>query len=336
MEKKKILVVALGRIGDLVLITPIFPALKQDNPQHEVHVLAGRNNYKTIAHHPFIDKIHVYRKTPLSTLGLLYEIRKQRFDLWIDPKDHRSSESRLFVRLCGPQTSIGFNDEKHRFFSHSVVDAAEHYGVHMTVRALRVLEPLGVYSEKNQPVLAVDDASRRLLREFLDRHDVQRYCYVNISATDPARHWTTDNWIAFIKVLEEEGRKVVLCCTPADDANGRAILENTKNTVLYRTPSIDYVLAAVQAAELVITVDTSIVHIASAFNKPILSLHANMYREYSKYRPLSDIAHMVMAPAENALVPEIPFALVIDGYRDVCERMEALRDETANAGLQRT
>ena len=100
--------------------------------------------------------------------------------------------------------------------------------------------------------------------------------------------------------------------------------------------AIETAKAAVQAAELVITVDTSIVHIASAFNKPILSLHANMYREYSKYRPLSDIAHMVMAPAENALVPEIPFALVIDGYRDVCERMEALRDETANAGLQRT
>jgi ADP-heptose:LPS heptosyltransferase len=328
MNKKKILVVALGRIGDLVLITPIFPALKQDNPEHEVHVLAGRNNYKTIAHHPFIDKLHVYRKRPLDTLKLLYKLRKERYELWIDPKDHPSSESRLFVRLCNPPTSVGFNDSKHRLFSHSVTGAAEHYGVHLTLRALRALEPLGIRSTNSRPVLAVDEASSRSLREFLTRNKMDSYCYVNISATDPARHWTTEHWIAFIKVLEEEGRDVVLCCTPADDAHGRAILAATKNTVLYRTPSIEYVLAAVHAAELVVTVDTSIVHIASAFNKPILSLHANMYREYSKYRPLSDIAHMAMAPCENALVPEIPFALVLDGYRAVRQRMDAQKQGT--------
>jgi len=56
---KRICIVQLGRIGDLLLITPLFSALKAANPHSELHLLAGRNNYKIVEGNPFIDRAWV-------------------------------------------------------------------------------------------------------------------------------------------------------------------------------------------------------------------------------------------------------------------------------------
>jgi ADP-heptose:LPS heptosyltransferase len=90
---------------------------------------------------------------------------------------------------------------------------------------------------------------------------------------------------------------------------------------LYPTPSIIDAVTAVAYADLILTVDTSIVHIASAFNTPIVSLHPNIYRVYSKYRPLSDKARCVMALGEGAIVPEIPLEMVLREYHSLREEL---------------
>ena len=322
MKPQKILVVALGRIGDLVLVTPIFRALKQDNPAHEVHLLAGRNNHQLVRTHPFIDKVHVYTKKPLSTLKLLYTLQTTRFDLWIDPKDHPSRESRFFARIGRAGISIGYNDpNKSRVFTHSVRPHTEQLGVHASIRALHALKPLGIYAEDKRPVLTVDPESVQRLQAFLRAQGLPPcYYLVNISGAIPDRTWQTEKWIDLInRIGKRDNRHFLLCCLPRDRAQAEHILEHTANTSLYPTPSIIDAVTAVAYADLILTVDTSIVHIASAFNTPIVSLHVNIYREYSKYWPLSDKARCLMALGEGAMVPEIPLEMVLHEYHSLRE-----------------
>ena len=202
MKRQKILVVALGRIGDLVLVTPIFRALKQLDPIPEVHLLAGRNNYRTVQAHPFVDKVHVYTKKPWSTLQLIYTLRTTCFDLWIDPKDHPSRERRLFARIGHYRTAVGFNTPgKPRVFTHSVIPDTEQLGVHMTTRALRVLEPLGIHAQDAGPVLGVDPQAAQRLCAFLKEHAVSTYYLVNISGAISDRTWQTEKWIGLINTI---------------------------------------------------------------------------------------------------------------------------------------
>ena len=323
MKRQKILVVALGRIGDLVLVTPIFRALKQLDPTPEVHLLAGRNNYRAVQAHPFVDKVHVYTKKPWSTLQLIYTLRTTCFDLWIDPKDHPSRESRLFARIGRYRTAVGFNTPgKPRVFTHSVIPHTEQLGVHMSTRALRVLEPLGIHTQDARPVLGVDPQAAQRLCEFLKEYAISAYCLVNISGVAiPDRTWQTEKWIGLINTIAKESKgDFLICCLPRDYVQARHILQSTASTRLYETSSIIEAVAAVARADLVLTVDTSIVHIASAFNKPILSLHANIYREYTKYRPLSQHSRCVMAVKKGATVGEIALERVLGEYR-------SLRDE---------
>jgi ADP-heptose:LPS heptosyltransferase len=325
MKPQKILVVALGRIGDLVLVTPIFRALKQDNSAHEVHLLAGRNNHQLVRAHPFIDKVHVYTKKPLSTLKLLYTLQATRFDLWIDPKDHLSRESRFFARIGRAGISVGYNDpNKSRVFTHSVRPHTEQLGVHASIRALHALKPLGIYAADTRPVLTVDPESAQRLQAFLRAQGLPpSYYFVNISGAIPDRTWQIEKWIDLInRIGKRDNRHFLLGCLPRDRAQAEHILEHTANTSLYpTTPSIIDAVTAVAHADLILTVDTSIVHIASAFNTPIVSLHPNIYRVYSKYRPLSDKARCVMAPGEGAMVPEIPLEMVLREYRSLREEL---------------
>ncbi|MGH8659352.1 MAG: glycosyltransferase family 9 protein [Gammaproteobacteria bacterium] len=324
MKRQKILVVALGRIGDLVLVTPIFRALKQLDPIPEVHLLTERNSYRAVQAHPFVDKVHVYTKKPWSTLQLVYTLRTTRFDLWIDPKDHFSRESRLFARIGRYRTAVGFNRPgKPRVFTHSVIPHTEQLGVPMSTRALRVLEPLGIYAQDARPVLAVDPQAAQRLCEFLKEHAVAAYCLVNISGAIPDRTWQTEKWIDLINTIARESDGYFLiCCLPRDYVQARQILQSTAKTCLYETPSIVEVIAAVAHADLVLTVDTSIVHIASAFNKAIVSLHANIYREYTKYRPLSQHSRGVMAAKEGATVGEIALESALGAYRSLRQELK--------------
>ena len=321
MKRQKILVVALGRIGDLVLVTPIFRALKQLDPTPEVHLLAGRNNYRTVQAHPFVDKVHVYTKKPWSTLRLIYTLRTTRFDLWIDPKDHPSRESRLFARIGHYRVAVGFNTpSKPRVFTHSVIPHTENLGVHMTTRVLRALEPLGIYAQDARPVLGVDPQAAERLSEYLKEHALSTYCLVNISGAIPDRTWQTEKWIGLLNTIASESDcHFLICCLARDRVHARQILQSTANTRFYESSIIE-VIAAVARADLVLTVETSIVHIASAFNKPILSLHPNIYHNYTKYRPLSEHSRCVRAAKEGATVGEITLEKVLSEYR-------SLRDE---------
>ena len=80
------------------------------------------------------------------------------------------------------------------------------------------------------------------------------------------------------------------------------------------TSPIIEIFSLVSRAEAVITVDTSIVHIASAFNKPILALYVNLQNFYSQYLPLSDNYRVVTSPGEGDPISKIPVEDVVNNY----------------------
>ena len=54
--------------------------------------------------------------------------------------------------------------------------------------------------------------------------------------------------------------------------------------------------------DIIITPDTSISHIASTFNKPIISLHENNQNSYQLFSPTSSLSKTVFATEKNSLV----------------------------------
>ena len=62
IDIKNILVIRLDRIGDMVMTTPIFRALKEKWPDVQITVLTNPVSKKVVINNPFIDCILVYDK----------------------------------------------------------------------------------------------------------------------------------------------------------------------------------------------------------------------------------------------------------------------------------
>jgi hypothetical protein len=87
-------------------------------------------------------------------------------------------------------------------------------------------------------------------------------------------------------------------------------------TVLFDSASIREVIALMPAIDLVITPDTSVVHIASAFNTPIIALFGCSDSNFNKFRPLSDTA-VAIRSQQNTLLGTIKASQVISAIREM-------------------
>ena len=326
------MVVALGRIGDLVLVTPILRALRRLERRPEVHFLAGTHNHHVLTGHPGIDHLLIYPDRPLATLPLMGQLRRQHYDLWIDPKDHHSHTGRLLVRAAGPARSVGYNGDqrgvtnKSGCFTHDIPGHVQSCDRHATERALAALAAAGLPALDPQPWMVATVEADQRFAQFRLEHHLAGYAVVNISARRPERSWATDNWMALLRGPGLRDLPVVICALPCDRAAAERLAASRGRAFHYPTQTSGDLLSVLRDAMLLVTADTCLVHIASAFNTPIVALYANNPAQYPKYRPLSRHCRTVMEAGLNSPVADIP-------QRAVEQSLCSLREQiTSDAG----
>jgi len=307
----KVLIVQIGRIGDMVLVTPLFGALARLVPGVRIHVLCSRHNLAVIDTDPRLAAVHVFRKNPAAWLRLIWRLRRERFDLWIDPKDHHSGESKLFARLGGAARKIGFNRPTESVFDVTVPGSEENLELHAVQRNLQALRSLGYAGRAPvRPELFVDRQTCAQVADPLGG-DLSHHVVAHVSAGSESRYWQPDGWRQVIQACQGAGRPVILTCSPDDAATARQLVAACPGAVLFRSHSIREVIALVSQVGAVVTADTSVVHIASAFNIPQVALFPRIKWNFRKFRPLSDGSATVQ-PGEGESLRDIPAVAVIE------------------------
>jgi ADP-heptose:LPS heptosyltransferase len=315
----KILIVQLGKIGDMVLTTPLFRALLEKFPGSRIHVLTSRRGAPVIADNPRVHGVLVFRKDPVRLFALLVKLFFGRYDVWIDPKSHYSRESALLVRLSRPRVSIGFNKKTGKVFSHSL-DVEGCTALQAAEINLFAAKPLGISVPPNikpelfpEPTLQATLRDRYVLRE-------KKTILLNISAGDAYRYWDVANWASVARFFGKKGFRVLLSFTPSDAASAQSIRERESAAELFHSSSIRDVIALMSEMHLVVTLDTSIVHIASAFNIPQVALFPASEWNVARFRPLSDLS-IVVQPSQEATISSIPASDVINAAQSILSKI---------------
>lgn len=318
-ESHKILIVQTGRIGDLILLFPVFEALKKLNSANELHLLASRHNYQAALNHEFVDKVHVYEKG-FKVLQTIRKLRKEKYDIWIDPKDHKSGESRALAKLCNATFRIGF-DTKDCVYDYILEEESTHPYEHITYINMLALHTFGIKAETLRPKLFVDIAAEIKLKSFLQTQNIADYYCVNLSGSNVDRTWQTEKWVEFLQKLPKPHPFIVIISSPLEKERAKEIAGNIENAAYFETQSIVEVFSVVANANLVITPDTSIVHISAAFDKPLLALYVNAPRFHKKFYPLNSVFQVVMEDVEGTAVSEISVEKVLHAYEKVYKQM---------------
>lgn len=290
-----------GRAGDFILTTGLFNALKEAWPACRLTVVVGPRAAGLAQAHPAIDRALVLDRRPDRLGRLLAGLWRRRFDAWIDPKPHPSRTSLLAAQLVRARIRIGRNRDS-GVFDRELPELALP-PVHYAVQAMAALPLLGL--PVGPPRLSLGLTPEAVAWAQGQRGGAKQCVVVNVSAGSRSRYWPDASWEALLPRLANGDTRFLLNAAPEDRAGAERLVESTarKGTDIRLLPrtGLLQVAAAVAAADAVLTVDTSIVHIASAFDVPVLGIYLREEPQFTIYQPLSRRREVVSAPAGEPL-----------------------------------
>ena len=293
---KKILVLNLTRIGDLIQTTPLMEGLKRSDPDCEITLLGNVKFIGICEHLPFIDRLKVFDVMqfinsggePTSYLavyrymdGLVRELRAEKFDMLIN-----LTHSKLSALIGGQlgikevrgasSTSDGFkvvNDPWlvyfsaftgfRRYNSFNLVDIYQlGGGVKPGSQRLRINARNG------------SSAVAPLLKE-LGVEEGDTVIGIAAGASLKERRWPAEKFAAAADLISERhGAKVLLFGGPSEEKLVGKVESHMKRPVmnLAGKTSLEELIGLVKRCSLLVTNDTGTMHVASAVGTPVVAL----------------------------------------------------------------
>lgn len=293
-----ITVIQTGKIGDMILTTPLLRKLKEFFPLCRLQVLGSPQNDIIAKHCGFADAVHSYSKNPLKDINLMFSgITKS--SLWIDPKPEFSTTSSILRKLFRPDYSIGYNSHNDNFDR----DLREfRKGDHFADICLAAIPALGFSYDQsdripqlNIPSKTIDSIRKRMGPRFATN------VLLNISAGKEGRKLRPETWIDVLEMADDvliAGKYII---SHPDDSGQAHMISKKSGATYIATESILEAAAAVSLCSYVITPDTSIVHLCSAFNKPVVAVYPNVEWNLRRFYPLGNDFEIVISDSESSV-----------------------------------
>ena len=307
----------------MILSTPLFSIIKKQLPDSEITVLASVHNHIVIRNNPNVDSILIFDKSPLKLTALYSKLRKVHFDYLIDPKDHYSRESKLIAYVVLAKHKIGFiGDRKKSPFTIGIADSDSNENVHYISRVLNVLTSMSIEISQQIPLpeLLTTEESDINIKKFFENVNDKKILLINLSAGSPDRLWPAVKWKSVINSVDRSKVYFVLIYMNTEQKLAEEII-NATNIVSFNSDKFDDIISIISKSHLLISPDTSLIHVASAFNKPILALYNGLHSNYMKFAPLSSLKDIVFAADGQKSIEEIDTHIVIDKLSDLLNRI---------------
>ena len=272
-SKIKILIIRFSSIGDIVLTSPVIRCLKQQVDGIELHYLSKKAFEPVLIANPYIDKLHFFEG---SLSNCITELKAEKFDYIIDL--HHNLRSLLIKVKLGVKSSSfdKLNWQKWLFVNFKLNKLPK---VHIVDRYLQTVAFLEVKNDGKGLDYFLKNSYN--LDELLPESH-QKYIALVIGAQHGTKRLPVEK---LIELCQNIKHPLVLLGGPEDKERGKDIALKSGNHVYNACGSfkLDQSAFLVKMSEQVISHDTGLMHIAAAFNKPILSIWGNTVPEFGMY-----------------------------------------------------
>lgn len=303
---KRILIIRPEKIGDTICMLPMVRELKRALPSAEIDIYASTHNNFMFRYVPQVSNVYTrYRKKDgIKTLAQIKRMRSNRYDLVIDTVDLKFGKILALV-IINPAWIIGTNAYTDRY-GIGPEDLDIYYKLvpwknkHMADNLLGFLKPLGIDSKDNSMFFPVGQEAMENAKSFLKPYAGRTLVGLNADASSAARSLTDGEICAICRDLAERDQNItiILFSSPARRQHMQDLIDSRdlKGTISEKgTKNIFDASALASMMRVVITPDTSFVHIASAFNIPTVAIFTNNETNLRYWSPRSD-RHVIIQP----------------------------------------
>jgi ADP-heptose:LPS heptosyltransferase len=290
----KVLFLRPEKIGDMVISLRSFDALRLRFPHIRISLLASPRNLSLIKSDPRFDKVFLYRKRLIKDIRTLLAIRREKYDCVLDMIDDDSVTTLFYSQLAARKAvRIGIGKERHaRYYDFNHVHG-DGIGQHIVENTLKLLVPFGINGNPEPQYAAphVSDADAELADDILASCEGggDTVIGLNLSAGMPNRIWPSDKSVALVNRLLKwrEDVRIIVIVAPGDRQRGEELLSKvTERTALVPDGlNLSQVSALIARLNLLISPDTSLLHIARSFDVPVVGLYNRAGKNFRRWQP---------------------------------------------------
>jgi ADP-heptose:LPS heptosyltransferase len=197
----------------------------------------------------------------------------------------------------------------------------EYSDLHYSQRCLKSLTHFGYRVPENppRPELFLDPKSEQYVNSILKGKS--NFILINISASNEAKMWSNQNWIEFIKFVNKSKEELLLIYPPSSEESAKRIISQSQGIAGIKSNTMQDSFSIISRAKLLITPDTSLVHVASAYNIPLLALYSGLDDFYSKFRPLSEMIEVVRSEKGDGSIRSIAIDAFVEAYQRIIKKI---------------
>jgi len=308
-------------IGDLMVSMELLRAIKEVSPTLTLDLLCSASNAAFGRSLPFVNEVIVHKRGfLLSAWPTWRRLRANKYDVVIDGRvaiANVNKQTQTLMLSTGAPWRVGIagrrNDRVYNVPIH--LPAIRHW-----IDAIVALgEPFGIAGDSRdwRAKLPLSEEDRAAAEEIWNRAGSGRpRMLVNLYSASADRQWPLDAFGEFLQRARDRLPRatIIVPTMPNGDANAQRLARPAGASAV--PLSLVHVIAVTATADLVVSPDTAITVIASAFQVPTLALMRKNTEQWAPYR-----SHGVVAFSDD---PRSLNQLPVDR---VVARLDSLLDD---------
>lgn len=302
---KRILIVQMAKLGDMVCTTPMFRAVKAHYPDASVTVLGNHINREVLAGNQDVNG-YIEWKGIRETIRI---VRREKFDFACITSPSAPLLAVLFLAgipaIGAPRLMNGRspNDTPaYRMLTRLCFTRSHHMRQYAPREYLRLLEPIDIITDDTTKHLKYSETAEKRIESFLREKQLRRNGRMLFGLAPSAGHKTKE-WFPdrFAQVVTQLAQKypidVVLIGSVADKKAAEAVRAHLPDSVHVIDTcglfSIEEAKALIASLDILLSVDTGPVYVAEAFAVPTIDITGPI--DENEQPPIGEM-HLVVVP----------------------------------------
>lgn len=268
---RKLLIIRLSSLGDILLTTPLLRRIKNQYPEAEIDYVVRPEFKACLEHNPNISGLLPYKNGKDEILRLAERIKNGKYELALDlQNNYRSSELTRYA-----------NAPVYRFSKNSI---KKFLLVNFKINLLKNALPIPERYSKTLPFLKSSDEGLEFYLRDEDYEKIKKETDL-IALCPGARHrtkmWPKEYFIRLGKMLEQNGKKTALIGGQSDIELCEELAREIPGAENLCSQNDLYALAkGLMRCSAAVCNDSGMMHLACAVKTPVLAIFGSTVKEF--------------------------------------------------------
>jgi len=293
---KRILIIHTAFIGDIVLATPIIPAIKQTYPDCLIDFITIPASKNLLEKENDLNQLIIFDKRGehkgyKGLKKIIHLINKNKYDVCICP--HRSLRSAIIAKYSNAEIRVGFHNSGWKKAFTNIVRYDQ--SLHETQRNLLLLKEIGVKSAKTRPVIKENEKDKQVVDSLLlaqqDRNE--KLFAIAPGSVWPTKRWSKVKYIQLIKILLKKEFKPILLGGEKDKSLCNEIISECPEVISFSGKitlrQTKYFLTKCRG---IVSNDSAPLHLGLAANIPVFSIFGPTIKEFG-FAPIETDSYVI-------------------------------------------